>query len=963
MKKRMISLLTAMVLSALTLISPCAAMADNQYQVSFTLVLDNSPEAAFRRWASSLATVYRSNYAIVDDTGAFHRSMKTVLDLDDKKWSERQIMKDAALYHPYYELVQQKLAFDVSIDANAQNMFGKQTRQTEYTLDLLSDADKRAELIAWYLTQVLKEKAAVEADFLTSGAYIDEASNQGYFVFDVETGTMRYDATLEWVQAQSVQKAWAQTGQVAIEALDAWMKGLNAYKMAVRSRQQMLDRLGRDLSTWQEVQNAVLSTMRDSLVEVFSTLTSESLTQLHEQANQTIQNAIRGKLAEELANQLLYANRNVIGYLKATYGSSQVELIKHGNTYVAEYGKTVAKLLDLLESEEFRTDTLQEAEDMALKAVQSSMQMEDVLTDGQVTYLVVTQCVRTVLSGTMDTLKAALTTTLDGWAEDFKVTASQPLLSSAKNKKDAEKWRRSLMEHLLTAINEWVDEDVFDHFVNDGILRAWDDYCTANMPASDGWSIWDAVTEDPIGVLVEPLRKLQIVSWEESALASPPKKDTAVAQIDPADILRDVWLRTQANLNEDGISYVQYISQSGGKRLMNALMNTVQLSMAEHKDGNQELTAEKPEAIPLFGQYAFSLVLTLAMDVLYTDFSQMPYLSETEQRELTSQYKSLRSGIVEMQSAVLIDDLQAEKLIECGNDTMMVLYNTQEIAQRHPNDGLWKDIFAQWTAKLTSKEWSFDAAGQILQTAIKDKKVGQSLLDQILKRDTLKHSFQKAVQKLEDGAEDALSLPEIDKLAQQWQAVENIANDPTMKALWKVTGEIWEVGEQLVVTTNQWENALEGEDEVSMMVARLLPAYWNSKALEITLIQATSASDRTAALMRGNTVEAFEAGSANMRIWMNPQEILDPHATPVLCSIKRLTDMILLQMHEDQAGMGAYLTLVSNRSEYGKTSFYQKYLNDGVLLTEPETVELYNEINRLIQWAEESYDPSWDTLF
>ena len=58
--------------------------------------------------------------------------------------------------------------------------------------------------------------------------------------------------------------------------------------------------------------------------------------------------------------------------------------------------------------------------------------------------------------------------------------------------------------------------------------------------------------------------------------------------------------------------------------------------------------------------------------------------------------------------------------------------------------------------------------------------------------------------------------------------------------------------------------------------ARLLPAYWNSQALEITLVQAAGAQDRTAALALGHTVEAFDTGSANMRIWMNAQEILVP---------------------------------------------------------------------------------------
>ena len=100
-----------------------------------------------------------------------------------------------------------------------------------------------------------------------------------------------------------------------------------------------------------------------------------------------------------------------------------------------------------------------------------------------------------------------------------------------------------------------------------------------------------------------------------------------------------------------------------------------------------------------------------------------------------------------------------------------------------------------------------------------------------------------------------------------------------------------------------------------------------------------------------------------MEIWKEIKGYEGLYEASNLGNIKRLTDMILLQMHEDQVGMGAYLTLVSNRVEYGETVFYQDYLNDSVLLTEIEAVELYNEINRLIQWAEESYDPSWDALF
>lgn len=413
-------------------------------------------------------------------------------------------------------------------------------------------------------------------------------------------------------------------------------------------------------------------------------------------------------------------------------------------------------------------------------------------------------------------LKEAAATALDSWAGDDRVTSSQPLLSAAGAEQNAERWRRALMEQLLTAAKGWVSEDVFDHFAKDGLLRAWD-YCEANMPSADGWSIWDAVAEDPVGVLVEPLWQLSFGPWDEAeGLRESQDMTAAAARIDPADIARDVWRRTQANLNEDGVTFVQYISQCAGKRLVNALMSATQLTGKEMAPSG--LTADGAEGLPLFAQYATCYMLTLAMDALYTDFSRMPYLSETEQRQLGSQYTSLRSGIVEVQTAVMTDDLQADKLTACANDALLALYNTQEIAQRHPLNGLWKDIFAQWTAKLTDRGWSFDAAGQILQTAVKDGKVGQSLLNQLVNRDALKRAFQEENQKLEDGAEDALSLPEMDALAQRWQDAERVVNDPTVQALWKVTGEIWEVGEELVVMTNQWENALEGEDKVSMMV-------------------------------------------------------------------------------------------------------------------------------------------------
>lgn len=417
----------------------------------------------------------------------------------------------------------------------------------------------------------------------------------------------------------------------------------------------------------------------------------------------------------------------------------------------------------------------------------------------------------------LDALKEAAATALDSWAGDDRVTSSQPLLSAAGAEQNAERWRRALMEQLLTAAKGWVSEDVFDHFAKDGLLRAWDDYCEANMPSADGWSIWDAVAEDPVGVLVEPLRQLSFRPWDEAeGFRASQDMTAAAARIDLADIERDVWRRTQANLNEDGVTFVQYISQCAGKRLVNALMSATQLTGTEKAPSG--LTADGAEGLPLFAQYATCYMLTLAMDALYTDFSRMPYLSETEQRQLGSQYTSLRSGIVELQTAVMTDDLQADKLTACANDALLALYNTQEIAQRHPLNGLWKDIFAQWTAKLTDRGWSFDAAGQILQTAVMDGKVGQSLLNQLVNRDALKRAFQEENQKLEDGAEDALSLPEMDALAQRWQDAERVVNDPTVQALWKVTGEIWEVGEELVVMTNQWENALEGEDKVSMMV-------------------------------------------------------------------------------------------------------------------------------------------------
>ena len=417
----------------------------------------------------------------------------------------------------------------------------------------------------------------------------------------------------------------------------------------------------------------------------------------------------------------------------------------------------------------------------------------------------------------LDALKEATVTALDSWAGDDRVTSSQPLLSAAGAEQNAERWRRALMEQLLTAAKGWVSEDVFDHFAKDGLLRAWDDYCEANMPSADGWSIWDAVAEDPVGVLVEPLRQLSFGPWDEAeGLRASQDMTAAAARIDLADIERDVWRRTQANLNEDGVTFVQYISQCAGKRLVNALMSATQLTGTEMAPSG--LTADGAESLPLFAQYATCYMLTLAMDALYTDFSRMPYLSETEQRQLGSQYTSLRSGIVELQTAVMTDDLQADKLTACANDALLALCNTQEIAQRHPLNGLWKDIFAQWTAKLTDRGWSFDAAGQILQTAVMDGKVGQSLLNQLVNRDALKRAFQEENQKLEDGAEDALSLPEMDALAQRWQDAERVVNDPTVQALWKITGEIWEVGEELVVMTNQWENALESEDKVSMMV-------------------------------------------------------------------------------------------------------------------------------------------------
>ena len=470
-------LVLAMAVQMLPVSALAAENATQSYTTGFTVLpAQDQMEKEFRKWASSVVDYYRSSsYTdLIEDTNVARTTSIASYVLSGGKWKidGNLTQINGSAFAPYYLAGQKKFEFDQSMDAAAQNAFGNVTRYTYYTdVDLYENPDKAQEIYEWLLIMTLKEKAELEPGFLTGNDNILPDDKNGWYSFNVETGKMEYDSSLEAVQkmsnaqcAESILKSAVSLAEVAFEGYQAYqkIKGQTG-KIASNAANKIKNTVDTDQLV-KDLKDDLLSAIVDAVTDGLDELIEEECTAI----KNGLQNGIREYQACELSNAVLTANKNVIGYLKTTYINSDTMLdtVKGGyTTHTQGFRDAAQKIIGVLESEQARGATEEEVR-KALQDVALDMTgLMEVLPKNVIAYDVATKTINSMLSGVFQAFHDCL-----------KELADQ--LISTKVSKSTGEYLKVLRDFILT--------DVWDYVIKEAVVKGVEEGFSKHSPDEIG---------------------------------------------------------------------------------------------------------------------------------------------------------------------------------------------------------------------------------------------------------------------------------------------------------------------------------------------------------------------------------------------------------------------------------------------------------------------------------------------
>ena len=999
-------LVLAMTVQMLPVSALAAENATQTYTTGFTVQpAQDQMEKEFRKWASSVVDYYRSySYAdLIEGTNTARTTSIASYVLSGGKWKidGNLTQINGSAFAPYYLAGQKKFEFDQSMDAAAQNAFGNVTRYTYYTdVDLYENPDKAQEIYEWLLIMTLKEKAELEPGFLTGNDNILPDDKNGWYSFNVETGKMEYDSTLQAVQEISNAQCAESMLKVAVSSLEVVYEGFAAYQKIKGQTGKIASNAANKIKNTVDVDQLVKELVEDmvsSLVDAITDGMDELIEEECTAIKNSLQNSIREYQACELSNAVLTANKNVIGYLKTTYINSDTMLdtVKGGyTTHTQGFRDAAQKIIGVLESEQARGATEEEVR-KALQDVALDMTgLMEVLPKNVIAYDVATKTINSMLSGVFQAFHDCL-----------KELADQ--LISTKVSKSTGEYLKVLRDFILT--------DVWDYVIKEAVVKGVEEGFSKHSPDEIGEDgnmltfVSDVVT-DVFGCI---LGKFQGETMWIVLRDSITKRGMEIAAVYLKQYCGDLRSQAASASTSSGTSSTSAgTSTTGGKQTTTSKSGTTeQEKKTTEKDkvqtGEQVIYEKflkgdvwKAEEVGV-AHVVLSAVLVMAEESLFsTDdknsftscaLSMATFLSEKDKSSFKGYMKDFEKTI-----NTFVNSNPSDKSVQ----ELMITLSTEWLAYF-----VWiVEADSAYDESLTEL-LMWNAPMEYLSNIKLDFQKGSGIMKYYLSNG----EFFKLVVKLITGYDLGEIEEDANLMISAWndgktlvsdEATENVTSDyvdmlyqaggilqyletnkdaqigKLLLNIQEIASSVWdkcfELGGRIVVAKNDAENALTGENDASLMAIRLYVTYRNSELLYNSLRNCTIGNYRTKAYQNGgvNGLQYFIDGgggagsstSNQLKMSINSREILDPTLTPDLETIKALTDTILMQANLDYVGVGAYITLLENREKLSDTRFYKKYLNKGVLFTESYTEDCLIDVGELVQY-QNTYDPNWDALF
>ncbi len=941
-------------------------------QITVTLASD-SDEMAFRAWAAALTKAYLNDYLYMVSPANYGTSEVDVTTVRDEyeagdridvhyyTWDKAQWNK--TLNYPYYVVAEKKTKFDKTNANSVTWLRGFKVNDIEYSLANLYNADGTGidignRVYMSLLTKIIKNKVMTDPALLSRTSYTKTA-NKGYYTFDVGSGMMIYDKNLATIDYASRTK----TADSAVDAVTGALKVAVATWVA---KQDLLVSAKRTAAStagvadwevlWDNVNNKLTETILLALVEGADTFADE----INQRYLDELYNEMQDSIAYDAASAVITGNRNVLGYLESQYRSSAVH-----TTRVPTFESSVNELLDLYESDEMYnrlgeeiSGSLQEVIKNPDGSIQERVnkvkehmigldmpgKMRIVKSDELIYRSVAAGVITTVADGLIDMIKQVIQ---DAWEEATNGV--------------------KLQNTVAQGIFEELEELIFTDILNDVSDRI-------------------TATSDELVDLLE-------------------ERGLNPLCINHGELVRETF-KKHFNGGDDKKSFSDALTDMVINRGINIAFKMYGLKAAKDYNGNLKLSSEHQTVEGLISDME---VVKSGVGAALNDCLQMIMPTITDMVfDIIGKRVEVSSGLTSMEKKEFKDEILTpiKNAVNdiAGSDEVWTTEASNQVAiaivqfvdwytkvdAAHPESNLFDLLFQNTEGLNFTSGFTADITETVIQSFIKDmptkifntilgydyEKTKQANLSVSLNAEKYFHS-NSAIVCARQAANTYKKMSE-----SGWQELFDIA--AIISKVWD--SMIQEAGYLITFETSAGNTIAEedganltallckmSQDESSEYQAELERRLTSSRQQKYDQGILTKSGER---LTGSDAIDRIDSGSEDTSVFsikcdMLPNEILNPVLTPNLRNIKNNTDSILLQMHIDAAGMGCCNTLTINKDFYfdiagnsvnPRDNLYKGYLAYGGLTTDDETMRRYNEIVKLIDRFEGSYDSAWNTI-
>ncbi len=844
-------------------------------------------------------------------------------------WHTDKQVADSALYHPYYQLADQKQAFNVSPDSNAKDFFGKQIRSTEYTL--LSEEEQK-ELYIWLIKETLKEKMAID---LTEMEKYHNTKDAKYYSFDVSKGKMVYDETLKTLDDKTAADMKHDWVDCAADAFEVFAKAAYEFKKFSKNTAKGIVSKAQEKATGEkkvDIGKAVADEALNQLIEFISNVAKDINEILRNTDDSTYTNEIKRQLAGDLASAMSNVNSNAVDYLRTTYLSNPSFLQKNNQSFI----DAVASVIRTLDGEAFPNQAYEQmskaitsygnASEINSIMQSNGLTLDKIMTDDEILQAVLWKAGADLVDGLKEILK----------------TLFKELIESLTSKLEKEEpgMMNSLKTHLLSFADKVIDELMDRIFaVITGVLEAQADNLAKWNPDSDN--------------VLSKLLKEQFPDGYNG------KRD----------------------------SIGSFIREAVIDELIEFAVDAATLKGAKHEYHSTQKDPpgswEKGEKIAAMIFIVIGCVCKAGVD------GQKRVYSGNKQviKELNDLEKDIDKALEIIVKFLKNDKNDTENFRNNLKNFFSLLKDLMEVSLA--SEVTTETVTIDWTAGF--RNLTLDSVYQILSTFITKDEMADLLFGEILGFSSTEDVGKQEAKdiglykKKADFSEKNVKVA-IDKITakinESYHVVIKDVKDFLSEEMIEIIGNVWDsmmdCAESLATAMNSTAAQVTGTHLQSLDAERVLQAKIQSQLLEKDLT-ATLQGGRIEALKAARSFETYQQRYQDeyLRYIMNEEDVLayyddatqqvkevpysnwdnTYHAETGFSGIRNseqyivplqdaiaVAKKILQQMNWDIVGMGAYLTLVENREEFIYTAFSEKYINEGVLMEEEATATRYNSI-------------------